>query len=93
MAFTVDQATPTEPDKSRCCYFAKASKENARIRTHEKVEVRGLTGLIDFMVFFMIAFQGTAPHCLSGHYEHVFEQLAVHPSECPHSYFHLVVDM
>ena len=54
--------------------------------------MRGLQGLLDLITFLMIAFPEESLHIFAEDYERAFEQLALHPDEWPHCYFHVLID-
>ena len=81
LSFAVEQPTPEDPSRCRACYDARGSRENLRTRLNEKIEMRGLEGLLDLVAFMMISFPGMALHISAGVYQHAFEQIATHPGD------------
>jgi len=90
--FTVDQPTADNPHKKRCVDDPKASGENDQTITRERMSLRGFEGLVDVLVFMMLTFPEVGLHMFAGDYEHAFEQLAIHPDQYPHMYFHVLID-
>ena len=77
--FAVPQPSSTDPDNKRAVDDCRASGDNATTILPEKMEMRGLEGLMDLIIFMMICFLEKSLHILAEDYEKAFEQLAIHP--------------